>query len=56
LVYGVRAIRTANDPQSVELRIDSVGHDVPLTPDDLRKLARYPDRLAYPAAEKPGAE
>jgi hypothetical protein len=39
----------------VELHIDSLEHDVPLTPDDLRKLARYLDRLAYAAAEKPGA-
>jgi hypothetical protein len=38
----------------VELHIDSLEHEVPLTPDDLRKLARYLDRLAYAAAETPG--
>jgi hypothetical protein len=52
-VYGVRASRTSG-PQVVELHIDSLEHDVPLTPDALRKLARYLDRLAYAAAETPG--
>ena len=38
----------------MELQIDSLEHDVPLTPNDVRKLARYLDRLAYAAAETPG--
>ena len=54
----VRLRRTGNQdrrwPQVVELHIDSLEHDVPLTPDALRKLARYLDRLAYAAAETPG--
>jgi hypothetical protein len=47
--YRVRAIPTDDGPKVVELHIDSPEHDVPLTPDDLRKLAKYLDRLAYAA-------
>lgn len=52
-VYRVRAINGERGPQVVELHIDQPQHqpDVPLTPDDLRKLARYLDRLAYAAID-----
>ena len=48
--YGLRAVMCDEGPRVMELHIDSPDHDVPLTPDDLRKLARYLDRLAYAAA------
>lgn len=48
-IYRVRAITRQEGLQVVELHIDSPEHDVPITPADLRKLARYLDRLAYTA-------
>ena len=48
--YGLRAEMHDGGPRLMELHIDSPDHDVPLTPDDLRKVARYLDRLAYAAA------
>jgi hypothetical protein len=48
--YGLRAEVRADGPRVMELHIASPDHDVPLTPDDLRKVARYLDRLAYAAA------
>ncbi|WP_156670799.1 MULTISPECIES: hypothetical protein [unclassified Mycobacterium] len=48
-VYGVRAREASEGPEVMELHIDSPEHDVPITPADLRKLARYLDRLAHAA-------
>jgi len=48
--YRVRAVPTPDGPRVVELHIDSAEHDVPITPADLRSLARYLGRLAYVAA------
>ncbi|CAN5302962.1 hypothetical protein BH11ACT6_BH11ACT6_53370 [soil metagenome] len=46
-LYRVRAIQTADGPRVTELNIDSPDHDVAITPDDLRNLAKLLDRLAY---------
>jgi hypothetical protein len=51
-IYRVRAITSQDGAQVAELHIDSPEHDVPLTAADLRKLARYLDRLAYVAANR----
>ena len=42
-------METADGPRVVELHIDSPEHDVALRPADLRKLARYLDRIASTA-------
>jgi len=47
--YRVHAIETDDGPRIVELHIDSPGHDVVITADDMRKIARLLDRLAYAA-------
>lgn len=54
--YRVRAIVGEDGrPQLAELHIDQPGGepDVPITADDLRKLAKYLDRLAYAAVDGP---
>lgn len=54
--YRVRAIVGEDGrPQLAELHIDQPAGepDVPITADDLRKLAKYLDRLAYAAVEGP---
>ena len=48
-VYRVGAVAAPDGPQVVELHIGSPERDVPNTPDDLRRLARYLARLAYVA-------
>lgn len=50
-IYRVRVIEGEHGPQVVELHIDQPQYqpDVPLAPDDLRKLARLLDRLAHAA-------
>jgi len=50
-VYRVRAIDGEHGPQLAELYIHQPNGeaDVPLTADDVRKLAKYLDRLAYAA-------
>lgn len=47
---------TADGPRVVELHIDSPEHDVALTAADLRKLARYLDRLASAATGRDPAK
>jgi hypothetical protein len=50
-LYGVRAVQGADGPQVVELHIDSPEHNVPLSPDDLRALAKLIDRIAFAATD-----
>ncbi|MEN4449994.1 hypothetical protein [Mycobacterium sp. SM3041] len=47
--YRVRAELTSDGPKVLELQVDSPDHDVPITPDDMRKIAKLLDRLAYAA-------
>lgn len=48
-VYRVAAVDTQDGPAVTELWIDSPEHDTPITADDLRRIARYLDRLAFAA-------
>lgn len=50
-VFGVRAAPSPDGPQLVELHIDSPSHDVPITADQLRSLAKFLDRMAYAATD-----